>query len=259
MTLKQYAVETPWVQELSEFLRIPSISADVTHSGDVRHAAEWLALFIRNIGGYADLVETDRHPLVVGKLCATSHYRQAPTVLLYGHFDVQPTGDPSGWISPPFDPTVRDNLLTRAAQQTTKATSLCSSKATEQLADEGRLPINVVFACDGEEECGGHSVARYVERELGNIDAAIIFDGPMPAHDLPAFKLNARPPLLSPHSSNRSTRSSLRHVRWRRSQRTRRTLDDARFRTFTSKHTARRTRSSHCGRTGELAKATHWS
>ncbi len=140
----------------------------------------------------AELVPARRHPLVVGEVPASSGGARAPTVLLYGHVDVQPVGLDDDWSSPPFEPTVRDGWLYARGAGDDKGNLFLLLKALERLVHERRLPVNVLVVCDGEEECGGDSVSRFVEDDDRALAAAMFFDGPMPAHDLPAFKLATR-------------------------------------------------------------------
>src|SRR5437016_11324568 len=100
-------MEEAWLDELAEFVRIPSISADPAHAADVGAAAEWVAAFVRSSGGRADLVPWGERPLVVGEIPASNGAADAPTVLLYGHFDVQPPQPLEHWESDPFDLQVR--------------------------------------------------------------------------------------------------------------------------------------------------------
>ena len=100
-----------WMAELDELLRIPSVSADPVLAGEVVRAAEWVRDFIRASGGEAELLATDKHPLVIGELRASEGAEDAPTVIAYGHFDVQPEAPLELWESPPFEPTVRDGWL----------------------------------------------------------------------------------------------------------------------------------------------------
>src|ERR671922_2636510 len=99
------------MEELAEFLRIPSISAEAERAGDVCAAAEWVAAYVRRIGGEAELVETETFPLAVGEVRASNGADDAPTVLCYGHFDVQPPAPLDLWESPPFEATVRDGWV----------------------------------------------------------------------------------------------------------------------------------------------------
>src|SRR3954464_9906733 len=100
-----------WFDELAEFLRIPSISADPAHAADVVQAAEWTRNFIRASGGEAEVVDWHGQPLPVGESSAPIGADDAPTVLCYGHFDVQPPDPLELWDSPPFEPEIRDGYL----------------------------------------------------------------------------------------------------------------------------------------------------
>ena len=100
-----------WLEELSSYFAIPSVSADPAHTDDVERAAEWVRDFIVAAGGEAELQKTVNHPLVIGELRASENAEDAPTVIAYGHFDVQPPDPLEGWESPPFEPTVRDGWL----------------------------------------------------------------------------------------------------------------------------------------------------
>ena len=104
-------MDQAWLDELSELLRIPSVSADPQHAGDVRRAGEWVRDFVRRAGGEAELHETDSQPLVLGDIPASSADGDAPTILVYGHFDVQPPAPLELWDSDPFELTVRDEWL----------------------------------------------------------------------------------------------------------------------------------------------------
>ena len=119
-------LDQAWLDELSEWLRIPSVSADPGHHDDVVRAAEWLRDFIRAAGGECELVEgTSPRPLVIGELRASANADSAPTVLVYGHFDVQPPEPLDLWDTPPFEPTSWGNGCARAASRTTRGSSTC--------------------------------------------------------------------------------------------------------------------------------------
>jgi len=181
-----------WTEELFELLRIPSVSADPERSGEVLRAAEWVRDFIRAAGGEAEVVQTEKHPLVVGEIRASEHADQAPTVIAYGHFDVQPDAPLDLWQSPPFEPTVRDGWIYARGVADDKGQLYLQLKAAALLAAEGALPVNVRFTCDGEEESGGHSIVDFLEEDERGGDACIIFDGHMPAPGQPAFCVATR-------------------------------------------------------------------
>lgn len=187
------AVDPEWLEELSSWLRIESVSADAARAGDVRAAGAWVCDFVRSGGGSCRLVETVAgHPLVVGELRASRNADRAPTVLLYGHFDVQPAGDLALWESPPFQPEVRDGWLYGRGTADDKGNFYLLLKAAAMLASEGGLPVNVRIAADGEEEIGGRSIVELLEGDERGADACLVFDTDMPRPGLPAFNIATR-------------------------------------------------------------------
>jgi acetylornithine deacetylase/succinyl-diaminopimelate desuccinylase-like protein len=185
-------LDPAWLEELSKWLRIPSVSADPAHAGDVREAGEWLCEFVRGAGGEAELVETDAQPLAVGEIRASSGAEDAPTVLVYGHFDVQPPAPLDLWESAPFEPEIRDGYLYCRGAVDDKGNSYLVLKAARVLAEEEALPVNVRIAFDGEEETGGHSIVDFLAADERGADACVIFDSMMPREDTPAFDLGVR-------------------------------------------------------------------
>jgi acetylornithine deacetylase/succinyl-diaminopimelate desuccinylase-like protein len=185
-------LDQAWLDELYELLRIPSVSADPAHADDVRRAGEWVCDFVRGAGGAAGLVETSTFPLAVGEIPASSGNGSAPTVLLYGHFDVQPPAPLDLWESDPFAPEIRDGYLYARGSVDDKGNSYLLLKAAELLAREGSLPVNVRVAFDGEEETGGHSIVEFLAADERGADACLIFDSGMPREDVPAFDLGTR-------------------------------------------------------------------
>jgi acetylornithine deacetylase/succinyl-diaminopimelate desuccinylase-like protein len=185
------APDQAWLEELFEFLRIPSVSAEPGRAPDVRAAGEWVCEFVRSAGGTCGLVETEAQPLAVGELGASTG-AAAPTVLLYGHFDVQPPGALELWESQPFEPELRDGWLYGRGAVDDKGNLYLLLKAAALLAAEGELPVRVRVVCDGEEETGGHSVVDFLEADEQGADACLIFDSAMPAVDTPAFDLGTR-------------------------------------------------------------------
>jgi acetylornithine deacetylase/succinyl-diaminopimelate desuccinylase-like protein len=181
-----------WFDELADFLRIPSISADAAHKADVVTAAEWVCTFIRNAGGECDVLDWNGQPLAIGEIRASTDAETAPTVLCYGHFDVQPPDPLELWQSPPFEPEIRDGYLYGRGSVDDKGQLYMLLAAARQLAQAGELPVNVRFCCDGEEETGGHSIVEFLEADERGAEAAIIYDSGMIRRDVPAFNLATR-------------------------------------------------------------------
>lgn len=189
--MSETSLDPAWLEELSEFLRIESVSADPERAGDVRRAAEWVRDFVRAAGGECELVDTETFPLVVGEIRASSG-GDAPTVLAYGHFDVQPAAPLEAWESPPFEPTERDGWLYARGVADDKGQLYALLKAAELLSADGELPVNVRFACDGEEETGGHQIVDFIARDERGADAAVIFDSAMLRPGAPVFHIATR-------------------------------------------------------------------
>jgi acetylornithine deacetylase/succinyl-diaminopimelate desuccinylase-like protein len=185
-------VTDAWFDELAEFLRIPSISADTAHAADVVVAAQWVRDFIRDAGGECEVVDWNGQPLAIGEIRASVNAGGAPTVLCYGHFDVQPPDPLELWDSPPFEPEIRDGYLYGRGSVDDKGQLYMLLAAARELAQAGELPVNVRFCCDGEEETGGHSIVEFLEADERGADAAIIFDSGMIRRDVPAFNLATR-------------------------------------------------------------------
>ncbi|MGH3013528.1 MAG: M20/M25/M40 family metallo-hydrolase [Gaiellaceae bacterium] len=185
-------LDPAWLDELFDWLRIPSVSADPAHADDVRRAGEWVCAFVRAAGGECELVPTDTHPLAVGEIPASSGAAGAPTVLLYGHFDVQPPAPLDLWDSDPFGPEIRDGHLYARGAVDDKGNAYLLLKAARLLAEEGELPVNVRVTFDGEEEVGGHSIVDFLATDERGADACLIFDSGMPREDVPSFDLGVR-------------------------------------------------------------------
>ncbi len=181
-----------WFEELSELLRIPSISADPAHAADVTRAGEWVCSFIRDAGGDCELVDWNGQPLAIGEIPASTDPETAPTVLCYGHFDVQPPDPLELWESDPFEPEIRGDYLYARGAVDDKGQLYMLLAGARELAQAGTLPVNVRFCCDGEEETGGHSIVEFLEADERGADAAVIFDSGMIRRDVPAFNLSSR-------------------------------------------------------------------
>jgi acetylornithine deacetylase/succinyl-diaminopimelate desuccinylase-like protein len=181
-----------WFDELAEFLRIPSISADTAHAADVKLAAGWVCDLIRDAGGDCEVVDWHGQPLAIGELRASADAEGAPTVISYGHFDVQPPDPLELWESDPFEPEIRGDYLYGRGTVDDKGQLYMLLAAARELARAGELPVNVRFCCDGEEETGGHSIVEFLEADERAADAAIIFDSGMIRRDMPAFNVATR-------------------------------------------------------------------
>ena len=179
-----------WLEELSELVAIPSVSADPGHKADVEAAAEWLAGFVRGAGGEAEVVSTETQPLIIGDLRASNG--SAPTVLVYGHVDVQPPDPLELWESDPFSLEERDGWLYGRGIADDKGQLYVLVKAATELAAAGELPVNVRVACDAEEETGGHQIVDFLAADERGADAAVIFDSGMTKRGVPEFNVATR-------------------------------------------------------------------
>ncbi len=181
-----------WFDELAEFLRIPSVSADPRAAAEVRRAGRWVCDFIQGAGGSSELMDWHGQPLALGELRATADAESAPTILCYGHFDVQPADPLELWESPPFEPEIRAEYLYGRGVADDKGQLYMLLAAARELASAGQLPVNVRFACDGEEETGGDAIVEFLEADQRGATAAVIFDSGMIGRDIPAFDIATR-------------------------------------------------------------------
>ena len=181
-----------WLAELRDFIAIPSVSADPAHQDDLRRAAEWVRDFVKGTGGEAELVPKGTRDLVIGDIPANANGADAPTVMIYGHFDVQPPAPLDLWESPPFELDERDGWYYARGIADDKGQLYTLLKAAELLRADNALPVNIRVACDGEEEIGGHSIVEFLEEDERGADACIIFDGGMTRPEQPEFGLATR-------------------------------------------------------------------
>jgi acetylornithine deacetylase/succinyl-diaminopimelate desuccinylase-like protein len=177
--------------ELAEWIAIPSVSADPARAADVERAGDWLVGKIRAAGGEAERIDWQGQPLVVGEIAASGG-GEAPTVLCYGHFDVQAVDPLELWESEPFTLIERDGWLYGRGTADDKGQLIMLLEATRSLAREKALPVNVRFVCDGEEEVGGASIAEFLAADERGADACVIFDTSMIERDVPAFTIASR-------------------------------------------------------------------
>ena len=177
-----------FLEELIAFLRIPSISSAEAHRGDVQRCAEFAAAHLRRIGlPRAEVLPTGGHPVVYGEWLGAPG---APTALVYGHYDVQPVDPLALWQTPPFEPQVRDGLLFgRGAVDDKGQVYMHFAAAEAYLATRGRLPLNLKFLIEGEEEIGSPHLDAFVaaHRDLLAADVGVISDTPMYDADHPSL------------------------------------------------------------------------
>jgi acetylornithine deacetylase/succinyl-diaminopimelate desuccinylase-like protein len=182
-----------FLNELKEFIRIPSISTLPEHSDDVRRAAQFVADSLKTAGlENVDIIETARHPLVYADWL---HAPGKPTVLCYGHYDVQPPDPVELWESPPFEPSERGGNLYARGSSDDKGQMYMHVKAIEALfAIYGKLPVNIKFIVEGEEEVGGASISKYVAEngEKLKADVALVSDTALYAEGMPTLCIGLR-------------------------------------------------------------------
>jgi acetylornithine deacetylase/succinyl-diaminopimelate desuccinylase-like protein len=181
------------LDELKTFLRIPSVSTLPEHVPDVRRAAQFVADSMKTAGlENIEIIATAKHPLVYADWL---HAPGKPTVLCYGHYDVQPPDPLEEWISPPFEPVVRDGNLYARGSADDKGQMYMHIKAVEALlSTTGTLPVNLKFLIEGEEEVGGESVAKFVAENPAKLkaDVALVSDTELFAEGLPTLCIGLR-------------------------------------------------------------------
>ena len=181
-----------FLNELLELLRIPSISADPAYAGDVRRAGEWVANNLRAAGAdHVRLEETAGHPIVYGEKIIDAN---APTVLVYGHYDVQPADPLNLWDSPPFEPVIKDGAIYGRGTCDDKGQFFMHIKAFEAMLQSGELACNVKFMIEGEEEIGSDHLGIFVKanKELLKADVILISDTAIIANDIPSIDVGLR-------------------------------------------------------------------
>jgi acetylornithine deacetylase/succinyl-diaminopimelate desuccinylase-like protein len=177
-----------YVDELKEYLAIPSISALPQHSADVRRCAEWTSNELAKVGlQNVRLIETPGNPVVYGDWLGAEG---APTILFYGHYDVQPVDPLEKWVSPPFEATVRDGEIYARGSADDKGQIFMHFKAIEAwLKEAGTLPVNIKVFIEGEEEVGSTHLDTFVRdnRDLLTADVVVISDSPMLDRGVPSI------------------------------------------------------------------------
>jgi len=181
------------VAHLLEWLAIPSVSTDPAYNPQVQQAATWAAERLQAMGLHVEMIATERHPLVYAEWLQAGPDK--PTLLIYGHYDVQPAAMSDGWTSEPFTPIVRDGVVYARGATDDKGQAFAQLMALEAwLQGAGSLPLNLKVILEGEEESGGQSIARFV-REQGqrlSADACVLSDTSMAHIDQPVITFGVR-------------------------------------------------------------------
>ncbi len=182
-----------FLTELKEVLTIPSISTDPDHKGDIQHAAEWMAGQLRAIGmEHVQILPTAGHPVVYGDWLHAG--KKAPTVMVYGHYDVQPPDPLELWSTPPFEPAVRGDKLFARGSADMKGQVVASLKAVESIMKNGGLPVNLKWLIEGEEEIGSAHLDDFIKdhTDLLDCDFCLNTDSGILAADEPSITTGLR-------------------------------------------------------------------
>ena len=189
--LRDYEEEA--IETLKAFCRLPSVSTDPAFASDVRHAAEFVANQLEKAGfPIIEIIETNGHPPIVGEWCNVPN---APTILIYGHYDVQPPDPIDKWKSSPFEPVIRDDrLYARGVSDDKGPLSIPIAVVAAFREVRGKLPINIKVIIEGEEESGSPHFAQTVERLKDRLacDLVVSADGAMWRADLPSMTVASR-------------------------------------------------------------------
>ncbi len=183
---------TPELENLFSFLRFPSISTDSNHAADVRACAQWLITKLTGMGLATELHETPKHPVVVAR---NGHIVGRRTVLIYGHYDVQPVDPLALWTSGPFEPVIRDNKIWARGAADNKGQMLAHVLGVEKtLRETNGLPVNLIFLFEGEEEIGSPNLASFLLHHCDELkcDIIAISDTGMVAPGVPTFGYGLR-------------------------------------------------------------------
>ncbi len=182
-----------FLNELKEVLTIPSISTDPSHNADMQHAAEWMAAQLRSLGmNSVQILPTGGHPVVYGEWLGLG--KAAPTVMIYGHYDVQPPDPLELWSTPPFEPEVRGENLYARGSADMKGQVLASFKAVESVVRNGGLPVNVKWLIEGEEEIGSEHLDDFIKnhKQLLACDFCLNTDAGILGPDMPSITTGLR-------------------------------------------------------------------
>jgi acetylornithine deacetylase/succinyl-diaminopimelate desuccinylase-like protein len=185
-------MNSPHLDDLFAFIRFPSVSTEPCHAGDVARCADWLVAKLRAIGLTTELHPTGGHPIIIAR---NAHRPGRRTVLIYGHYDVQPAEPLAEWTSPPFDPVVRDGIIYARGSTDNKGQILAHILGVgETLREKGELPVNLIFLIEGEEEVGSKHLGEFLSanRDALRCDLIAISDTGMIAPRTPTFTYGLR-------------------------------------------------------------------
>jgi succinyl-diaminopimelate desuccinylase len=183
---------TRFEDELCDFLRIASVSADPNRKGEMQRAAEWVAGQLQKLDFTAEIIPTAGHPMVFAE---SPKVPNAPTVLVYGHYDVQPAEPLEKWTTPPFEPAKRDGKLYARGATDDKGQVLSHIKSAEAvIKTQGKLPINLKYLVEGEEEIGSSALGEYLKTNAAKLacDCIVISDGGQFGPGMPAINYGLR-------------------------------------------------------------------
>lgn len=194
LTVREYIDQNAdrYVAELQHLLRIPSVSADPTCQPHLRRCAEWVHDQFRDLGFRTEIVPTAGHPIVYAEWLQAPG---APTVMVYGHYDVQPPDPLDLWTTPPFEPTIRDGAIFARGATDDKGQFFTHVKSAEAwLKTTGKLPVNLKFVIEGEEEVGSKNLDDFLSarRDALKCDVAVISDSSQYSAEIPAITTGLR-------------------------------------------------------------------
>jgi acetylornithine deacetylase/succinyl-diaminopimelate desuccinylase-like protein len=177
------------LEDLFTFIRFPSVSTLPERKGDLVACAEWLAAKLKSIGLKSEVHPTGGHPIVIGR---NEHVPGRRTVMIYGHYDVQPV-DPLGeWTSPPFDPVVRDGVLYARGSTDNKGQILSHILGVQEtLKEKGELPVNLIFLVEGEEEIGSKHLEAFLSAHRDQLQCDLIAMVPPPIYTVASLAVRS--------------------------------------------------------------------
>lgn len=184
-----------FLEDLKHLIRIPSVSTQPKHAADVKRAADWLQTEMEKIGLDAEQISMPegRHPLVFGTWMGAGP--NAPTALIYCHYDVQPAVMEDGWHTDPFDPVVKDGIIYGRGATDSKINVITQLRAVESLlASPEKSPVNIKLLFEGEEESGGETINAFVAKHADRLaaDVSVVSDGPLITPDQPSMVIGLR-------------------------------------------------------------------